>query len=96
MSEKKITKMLQLPISLELYAKITRIGEESVRKTRQQAIYDLEQVYKNIKLTESDRKRFGIIENADVNNWIPSNFNANIVNNNVRPLENTDDEEDLL
>jgi hypothetical protein len=92
MSEKKKIVMLQIPVSVELYAKITRIAEESIRKPRQQALYDLEQVYKNVKLNESDKKRFGIIQNVENRNT----FTNGLIQSGVNHNQSADDEEEEL
>ena len=57
-------KMVQIPVPLELYAKISQFAAENRRNLRQQIIFDIEKMYLNVKLTQEYANKFDLHVNG--------------------------------
>lgn len=75
--------MVQIPVPLELYAKISQYAAENRRNLRQQIIFDIEKMYLNVKLTQEYANKFDLHVNGTLK------VGAQIISTN-------DDDEDLL
>lgn len=76
-------KMVQIPVPLELYAKISQYAAENRRNLRQQIIFDMEKMYLNVKLTQEYANKFDLHVNG-----------AQIVG--AQTMTTDDDDEELL
>lgn len=87
-----VDKLVQIPIPIELYAKVCQYAAENRRSPRQQMIFDIEKIYFNVNLNDFFAEKFGLSVKSMPNVGLRNNdFLSETVN-----LGTQDEKEELL